>query len=236
MEGKGGWSRKGSVVLLWESGSREDIFEVSGKIISKKRVLLTARNASSLVVDSLCDQARKEDIAITCLYCDYFAQQEQSTANMMGAILKQLVGRGEMPEDVRQAFEDNKKDVGGRRLLHDDLMRILKITIASLPQVFICIDALDEFLPKNLPTLLKSLRDIIQEFPTTRIFLTGRPHVKEAVQAYFAGAVEIPISPNTDDVRNYLQMKLAGDEEPVAMDDLLRADIVKAILDKVSDM
>ena len=236
MEGKGGWSRKGSVVLLWESGSREDIFEVSGKIIPKKRVLLTARNASSLVVDSLCDQARKEDIAITCLYCDYLAQQEQSTANMMGAILKQLVGRGEMPEDIRQEFKNSKKDVGGRRLLHADLMRILKIIIASLPQVFICIDALDEFLPKNLPMLLESLRDIVLESPATRIFLTGRPHVKEAIQRYFAGAVEIPISPNTDDVRNYLQMKLAGDEEPEAMDDLLRADIVKAILEKVSDM
>ena len=155
---------------------------------------------------------------------------------MMGTILKQLVGRGEMPEDVRQAFKKSKKDVGGRRLLHADLMRILKNTISSLPQVFICIDALDEFLPKNLPGLLESLKDIVRESPTTRIFLTARPHVKETIQRYFAGAVEIPISPNTDDVRNYLEMKLAGDEEPEAMDDLLRADIVRAINDKVSDM
>ena len=199
-------------------------------------MLLTARNTSSLVVDSLCDQASKEDIAITCLYSDYLAQQEQTTANMMGAILKQLVGRGEMPEDVRQAFKKSKKEVGGRRLLHADLVRILKATIASLPQVFICIDALDEFLPKNLPALLESLRDILRESPTTRIFLTGRPHVRDAIQRYFTGAVEIPISPNMDDVRNYLQMKLDWDEEPEAMDDDLRADIVKTILDKVSDM
>ena len=44
------------------------------------------------------------------------------------------------------------------------------------------------------------------------------------------------ISPNTDDVRNYLEMKLDRDEDPEAMDDDLRADIVRIILDKVSDM
>ena len=75
-----------------------------------------------------------------------------------------------------------------------------------------------------------------RESPTTRIFLTGRPHVREPIQRYFAGVIVIPISPNTDDVRNYLEMKLDRDEDPEAMDDGLPADIVKTILDKVSDM
>ena len=113
---------------------------------------------------------------------------------------------------------------------------MLKTAIASLPQVYICIDALDECLPKHLPELLESLRDILQEPPTTRIFLTGRPHVRGTIQRYFTRAVEIPISPNTDDVRNYLHMKLDRDEDPEAMDHDLRADIVKTILDKMSDM
>ena len=46
----------------------------------------------------------------------------------------------------------------------------------------------------------------------------------------------IPISPNTDDIKHYLEMRLDGDEEPEAMDDGLRGDIVKIILDKMSDM
>ena len=37
-----------------------------------------------------------------------------------------------------------------------DMMKMLKMAIASLPQVFVCIDALDEFLPKCLPELLES--------------------------------------------------------------------------------
>ena len=113
---------------------------------------------------------------------------------------------------------------------------MLRTAIASLPQVFICIDALDEFLPKNLPELLGLLRDIVRESPRTRIFLTGRPHVREAIERYFSKVVAIPISPNEADIRNYLKMRLDKDDEPQAMNDGLRAGIVKVIFDKVSKM
>jgi len=154
---------------------------------------------------------------------------------MMGAILKQLVG-GDIPVYLREAFKGGQKEIGGRGLLLSDLMRMLKTTIASLRKVFICIDALDEYLPKNLPELLESLRDIVRESPNTRMFITGRPHVGVAIERYLAKAVVIPVSPNTDDIRSYLEMKLDRDDDPEAMDNDLRADIVKVILEKMSDM
>jgi len=129
------------------------------------------------VIDRLCDQAGDEDVAVTGLYCDFLAQQEQTVTNMIGAILKQLVGRGDIPKEVREAFQKAKKEFGGRGLLLAEMMGMLRIALASLSQVFICIDALDECLPKHLPQLLESLRDIVRESPRTRIFLTGRPHV-----------------------------------------------------------
>ena len=181
------------------------------------------------MIDNLCDQVREEDPVAAWLYCDYNAQQDQTVINMMGAILKRLVGR-EIPEDIRRAFKE------GRRPLLADLMRLLRIAIASLPQVFICIDALDECLPKDLPELVELLRDIVREFPKTRIFLTGRPHVGEDIQRYFPKAVVIPISPDQDDIRNYVVMRLDRDIERAAMNDDLRAEIVKVILDKLSNM
>ena len=191
---------------------------------------LTVKNTSSLVIDRLRDQARGGDLAVAWLYCDYLAQQEQTIINIMRAILRQLVGEREIPKDIREAFQE------GRRPLLPDLMRMLRVVIASLPRAFICIDGVDECLPKYLPEILESLRDIIRESPSTRIFLTGRPHVKETIKRYFAKAVEIPISPNTDDIKNYVEMRLDKDDVPEAMDRDLRADIVKMILDKMSDM
>ena len=193
-------------------------------------------NTSSLVIDYLCDRARKEDIAVVGLYCDFLSQQEQTIANIMGAVLKQLVGRGGIPDYLREEFEKGQKEFGGRGLRLADMIGILKITIASLPQVFICLDALDECLPKYLPELLSSLRDIVRESPGTRIFLTGRPHVREDIRRYFSWVVVIPINPNTDDIRNYVEMRLDRDAEPEAMSNALRADIVRVILQRISDM
>ena len=201
-----------------------------------KRIWLTARNTSSLVIDSLCDRAKKEDFAVAGLYYDYLAQQEQTATNMMGAVLKQLVGRGDIPKSIRKAFQEGKKEIGDRGLRHAELMRMLKIAISSLRQVFICIDALDECLPKYLPELLKSLRDIVRESPTTRIFLTGRPHVGEDIQRYFTTAAVIPIHPNRGDIKHYLKMRLDEDTDLEAMSDNLRADIVGVVLEKLSDM
>ena len=61
--------------MLRGSGSGKVILEVSGRVILEKRISLTAEIASSLVIDSLCDQARKEDIAVAWLYCDYNTQK-----------------------------------------------------------------------------------------------------------------------------------------------------------------
>ena len=188
------------------------------------------------MIDSLCNQGKKENIAVAVFYCDFLSQQEQSITNIVGAILRQLVAKGGIPDYLRKAFQEAQTEIGGRGLRLAELMGMLKVVISSLPQVFICVDALDECLPKCLPGLLGSLRDIIRESPTTRIFLTGRPHVKEDIQRYFIKAVVIPISPNTDDIRNYVEMRLDMDSEPEAMSNDLRADIVRAILEKISDM
>ena len=215
--------------MLWGSRGGQDLSEVSGRVPSNKGISLTTRHTSSLVIDKLCDQAREEDIVVAWLYCDFKTQQDQTAIDMMGAILKRLVG-SEIPEGIRKAFTE------GRRPLLADLMRILKTAITSLPQVFICIDALDECLPKNLPELLESLRDIVQESPKTRIFLTGRPHVGEDIPRYITEVVTIPIRPNKDDIKNYVVMRLDRDIEHKAMSDDLRAEIVKIILDKMSNM
>ena len=198
-------------------------------------MLLTAWNTSSLVIDSLCDQGWGEHI-VAGLYCDFFIQQEQTVTNMMGAILKQLLRRVDIPGYLGATFREGKRKFGYRGLRLQGMMEMLKITIASLPQVFICIDALDECLPKNLPELLESLGDIVRESPKTRIFLTGRPHIINDIRIYFPKVVVITITPNMDGLRSYLEMRLDNDPQLEAMNDDLRADILRVILARKSDM
>jgi len=154
----------------------------------------------------------------------------------MGALLKQLVGGGCIPDHLRAAFQKGKTKFGGRGPRLADRMGMFKTVIASLPQVFICLDALDACLPKRLPEVLEWLRDILRESPGTRLFLTGRAHVRKDAQGYFPKAVVIPISPNPHDIRNYVEMRLDRDAEPEAMSDDLRVDIVRVILEQISNV
>ena len=77
--------------------------------------VLTSRNISSLVIDTLCDQARGQNAAVACFYFDFAAQKEQSSTSMLGALLKQAVGvLGEVPEEIAQAYEEQKAVISGR--------------------------------------------------------------------------------------------------------------------------
>jgi len=77
--------------------------------------VLTSRDVSSLVIDSLCDLAGEQNAAVACFYFDFAAQKEQSSANVLGALLKQVVrGLEEVPEEIAQAYGKQEKVIGGR--------------------------------------------------------------------------------------------------------------------------
>ena len=106
------------------------------------------------MINSLCDQAGETDLAIAWLYCDFLARKEQSATAMLGAILRQLVSIGEIPENIRQRF---RKRFSDRGLRLPDMVGMLKTAISLLPQVYICIDALDECTSKSRQELLGPL-------------------------------------------------------------------------------
>ena len=51
----------------------------------EKGQVLTGYNVSSLVIDTLCDQAGGQNATIACFYFDFATQKEQSPTNMLGA-------------------------------------------------------------------------------------------------------------------------------------------------------
>ena len=151
-------------------------------------------------------------------------------------MLKQLVSRGGIPEHIQEAFRNAREEFGGLGLRLPDLVEILKKTIAARARVFICIDALDESTPKHRREFLESIREAIRVLPNTRVFLTGRPHIDNEITRYFSKTVRITLSPTHADIRSYLEMRLDGDTDPAAMDDELRADIMRIIPEKISEM
>ena len=155
----------------------------------------------------------------------------------MGALLKQVVGgMEEIPEEISQAYQKQKKALGGRGPRLSDIVKMLQTT-SSKERTFICIDALDECVPEYRVKLLDSLNQILQKSPATRIFVTGRPHIRPEIGRRLVGRVtSLSISTKRDDIIRYLHSRLEEDTALDAMDSSLEEEILKKIPQDVSEM
>ena len=203
----------------------------------RKRQALTSHHVSSLVIDTLCDQDGEKNVTVACFYFDFAAQNDQSPTTTMGALLKQVVGGlEEIPEEISRAYQKQKKALGGRGPRLSDIVKMLQTT-TSKERTFICIDALDECVPEHQAKILDSLNQILQKSPGTRIFVTGRPHIRPEITRRLAGRMtSLPISTKRDDIIRYLHSRLEEDIIPDAMDSSLEAEILKKIPEDVSEM
>jgi len=205
--------------------------------MEEKGPALTSRDASSLVIDRLCDWAEGQNATVACFYFDFAAQKELSPTSMLGALLKQLVcGLEEIPEEISRVYQAQKNAIGGRGPQLSDIMKMLQTTSSEKP-TFICIDALDECAAGYRVKLLDSLNQILRESPDTRIFVTGRAHIRPEIRRCLPGRVtSVPISPRRGDIITYLHSRLHEDTTPDAMDSSLKADILRKIPDDISEM
>ena len=198
---------------------------------------LTSCDASSLVIDKLGDRAGGQGVTVVGFYFDYTVKKEQSPVNMLGAVLKQVVsGLGDVPEEIVRAYEDQKQVIGGRGPRLADIVKMLQNT-TSIKPTFICIDALDECVAGYRVKILDSLNKVLQSSPGTRMFVTGRLHIEAETGKRLSGrGTAIRITPQRNDIINFLRRRLEEDIRPDAMDGNLKADILKKISEDVSEM
>src|SRR5437879_3220965 len=156
---------------------------------------------SSLVIDTLSKGVDGDGVIVTYVYCDFSTRNMQSASTVLGSVLRQVIGAlAKVPDEVRGSFEHARRQTDGCRPLLCEILEMLIEYIRPLERVFICIDALDESPAKDRSELLEYLQRIVGECPNTRLFLTGRLNIGDAVRRCFPKSAELPISPREDDV------------------------------------
>jgi len=184
---------------------------------------------SSLVIDRLCDEAEHQNTVVTCFYFDFAARDVQSPVNMLGSLLGQLVsGLEETPEVVVRAFRKQKGVIGGRGVRVSEVLGMLRVATATR-RTFICVDALDECAPEHRRVVLGSLGQILRGSPWTRLFMTGRPYVRNEVERELDGATFMSIQPAEEDIFRYIRVRLRRDTTPEIMGSALEAEIMRTI-------
>ena len=100
--------------------------------------------------------AIESKIGLAYVYCDYRDQKEQTTENILGAVLKQLLRLlHNIPETISELYE--KRVTQEKSLSSADAIDILRHACAQFSKVYVCLDALDEV--GDLRGLLNALRD-----------------------------------------------------------------------------
>jgi len=158
---------------------------------------------------------------------------------MIGGLLRQVVlGAVGNVCEIKNAFEKSRQK-GGKGLRLPEMLGLFVKTIGCLERVYICIDAMDELVPQHRSEFLRALRQIIQEAPNTRLFLTGRPHIRGELDRHLTeGAYTMHIVPDQEDIARYLTRKMDDDDarDQELMTENLKNDIMKTMLEKASDM
>ncbi|KAH8816672.1 hypothetical protein F5884DRAFT_229903 [Xylogone sp. PMI_703] len=220
-KGTGRWLIDGPIFAEWSSGRAE--FETLccyGDPGVGKTII------SSFAIDKLREyMASESKVGMAYIYCDYRDQEKQTTENILGEIVKQLLKLlPSIPEPLLKLYEEL---IGQEKPLSStDAIRFLNILSNQSDKIYVCFDAVDE---------MKDLRSILTELQgrpsSLRMFITGRPHVQETVQKYLSREKSIYIKAQDTDIQQFVTQEIGGpyDIEPDAMDEMLRIEI----LDKV---
>lgn len=171
--------------------------------------------------------------ALHFFYCDYQDNQQQTTENIIGGLLKQALSIAKFPEDVIHSILDTKKERKKSEL--EDIIQCLSTTLRKFKKTYVCIDALDECNKEHRRKLIRHLKDIAaSESLVIRFFFTGRPQIKEYINLHPATGVSLPLSVNLEaseeDIIAYICHKLEEDTKVLGRTEDFKKEIIDEIV------
>ncbi|OCK74412.1 purine and uridine phosphorylase, partial [Lepidopterella palustris CBS 459.81] len=181
---------------------------------------------ASLVIDTLNESKDAEpNIGLAYVYCDYRDQIQQTTKNIIGAIIKQLLMQlPTTPEEITAIWQKHQKDKIPLELV--EVNEALRITCKSFNRTYICLDALDEC------QSFQELLTFLQQAPSSiHLFSTGRNLVEPFFRKKFEHAYTIRIKAKDSDIQMLIQKYINEDREkdPDIMDKRLEQDVMTKI-------
>ncbi|KAI5816325.1 hypothetical protein BZA77DRAFT_344387 [Pyronema omphalodes] len=239
LEGTGNWFLLEPAFQKWSASISQDVnidavLACTGHPGAGKSVIC------SLVFDHLQKQCLSEERAcVACLYFDYQYDMNQTPANIVGVLLKQVVLQLNksrlLHADTISKLKDHLNTQKGIDL--EEGCKLLGETIQQLQRFYICIDALDECNERARGDFVQALAEISNKFSqpsSLRIFFTTRPHIKweELMQrnAGIGSLDHIFLKAHPKDIRIYIAHEIDVDENNDCMDQELRTEILDTIV------
>ncbi|KAK2812205.1 hypothetical protein FQN50_001563 [Emmonsiellopsis sp. PD_5] len=180
---------------------------------------------AAIVVDELQQSLRdRDETGIACLFCTYRKQTEQTAADLLAGLLKQLVQQRQV---VPKALEDLHQTHSrrGTRPSLEELSEALFSVIIEYSKVFIIIDALDECsnINKDRDYLVEKLFEL-QRRADLSFFATSR-FVPDIERIFHGRGTRMDIRAHDEDVQKYLKGHMSLFPSFVSRNSALQEDI-----------
>lgn len=225
-DGTGQWFLDSPEFVRWRDGHEETLF--AGGIPGAGKTII-----ASLAIDYL-HKAFFNDSSIVVLYayCFYKDQSQQTLANMIAGLLKQLIQTLRfVPDQIRNLHESCKQR--NVRPTEEDLSKALISELRGLRKVYIVVDALDEY-SHSEAAKQSLLREIQKLRIISNLMITSR-YISPFMDA-FSGAIQITVSADVNDVRRYLESQMPTLPKCIRNKPALQELIVRTITEAVDGM
>jgi Cdc6-like AAA superfamily ATPase len=155
---------------------------------------------AAIAIDHLLNLAQNSAFGVAYVYCNYKSQEDQDTASILKAILRQL---GQSRPSALGPVERLHHKYASRRtrLSLDDTFSAIRDVVAQYPYVFIVVDALDECQRETRHQLLSKLF-ALQKEADVRLLATSRfvLDVEDALRP----AIRLEVKASNEDVRQFV--------------------------------
>ena len=161
--------------------------------------------------------------------------EAQSTTNMIDSLLSQvLLNQSSVSTEVMDLYQKCQRM--NTRATDDELCGVLCAQLLKFTQVFVLVDALDEFNAEtgNRENFIRQLQKIVEQNPT-RLLVTSRHNV----ECSFSDAKHIEIRASDADIREYLRFRVLSNSSMkfrVRLDATLQTSIIDRLAENAKGM
>ncbi|KAJ7574518.1 hypothetical protein C8J56DRAFT_802812, partial [Mycena floridula] len=231
--GTGTWLLQDSRFLDWLLGSVRFLWCPGNPGVGKTIL-------ASVIIDHLQRSVATPEDVVIYIYCEYNRKAEQTSMQLLGSILKQLVERRPA---ISQHLLSLYKIHSSRKTMptFPELMDALRTELQSYTRAYLIVDALDEcsdeardfFLSTGSPAGLRSLTDNLQLLMTSR----NMPSITHALKVQ--GESTLHIEAHVEDLQIYIRRCLVGVRRLnrlVKDDKSLEDKIIEVVISKAAGM
>ena len=186
---------------------------------------------SSIIIDHLQSKYKDENIAVTCLFCNYRDRAAQSAEIFMANLMKQIVQQKRtIPTEITARY----KECGTVPLTFAESATFFSQEISHFSKVFVVIDALDE--TSEHEDIRRLVLSKLQDLPVN-LLVTSR--YEKSIEQRLEKAERLEIWATVADVQTYVKARIPSEHllaRHIQADPTLEETIVDKIVEKSQGM